>query len=199
MALVTEFSDALHQFVFFGCAKLAIWQACAKMFVKRTKGIMNKTPDGKKLWALIKSTQIGMLTSLNANGKLNSRPMAMAQTTFDGFLWFFTEAACSKVDEVHHHSQVSVNFVDAEKNRFVTISGKAQIVHDRAKARELWRPFLRAWFPQGVDSPEIALIRVKVETAEYWESASSQAVNVSLTIETPAVKSPKNEKLTISQ
>lgn len=160
---------------------------------------MPKTTDAKKLWDLIKKQQIGMLATKNAEGVISSRPMALSQDDFDGYLWFFAEAASHKVDEIQHHREVNVSFIDGEKSQFVSVSGKAQVVRDKEKAKLLWRPFLRAWFPKGVESPEIVLLRVKVESAEYWESASSSAVNISVTVETPKIEPPRNKKLNLSQ
>jgi general stress protein 26 len=136
------------------------------------------TTHAARLWELIKHIEVAMLTTQESDGSLHSRPMAALQTDFEGDLWFFTEASSHKVDDINVHRHVNVSYVDADKNRYVSISGRAQVVRDEAKARELWRPFLRAWFPRGVDDPEVALLRVKVERAEYWESPSSKMVQL---------------------
>ena len=47
--------------------------------------------------------------------------------------------------------------------------GRAELVRDRAKIEELWNTFAQAWFPDGVDDPHLALLRVEVEQAQYWE------------------------------
>ena len=49
---------------------------------------------------------------------------------------------------------------------------------DPAKARELWSPFLKAWFPQGLDDPDLVLIRVEVESAEFWDVASKKMMTL---------------------
>ena len=56
---------------------------------------------------------------------------------------------------------------------YVSISGKAQLVRDRNKIEELWKPEFKMWFPEGKDDPQIALLRVSLEKAEYWDSPSS--------------------------
>ena len=161
---------------------------------------MNKNQnDLKKLWDLIKHLEVALLTTTEPDGTLHTRPMAAMQTDFDGNLWFFTEAASHKVDEIHHHPQVNVTYVDAVKNRYIAVSGKAYVVRDRAKARTLWLPFLRAWFPNGVDSPEIALLRIQVEKVEYWESPSSKSVGLlGFTITTTTIPSADSHTLAIS-
>ncbi|HET6646146.1 MAG TPA: pyridoxamine 5'-phosphate oxidase family protein, partial [Pyrinomonadaceae bacterium] len=37
---------------------------------------------------------------------------------------------------------------------------------------------LKAWFPEGVDQPDLALLRVGIEKAEYWDSPSSTVAQV---------------------
>ena len=46
-------------------------------------------------------------------------------------------------------------------------------MRDRAKIEELWKPQLRAWFPDGVDTPDIALLKLTAERAEYWDGSQS--------------------------
>ena len=66
-----------------------------------------------------------------------------------------------------------LTYSDENKQHYVSIAGTADVVRDAAKAKELWTEGLRVWFPKGAEDPEIALIRVKVEIAEYWDSPSS--------------------------
>lgn len=132
----------------------------------------------KKLRDLIKDIKFGMLTTAGDDGSLRSRPMATQQTEFDGDLWFFTNASAPKVDEIRHDQHVNVSFSSPEDNRYVSVSGKAQVVRDRKKAEELWNPFYKAWFPGGLDDPDLALLKVPVEKAEYWDSPSSPVVHL---------------------
>jgi general stress protein 26 len=54
----------------------------------------------------------------------------------------------------------------------------AEIVTDRTKIEELWNPIHKAWFPKGVDDPNLVLLKISVEQAEYWDSPSSTIVQV---------------------
>ncbi len=132
----------------------------------------------KKLGELIKDIQFAMLTTVDEDGKLRSRPMATQRAEFDGELWFFTGASSEKVDEVEHEHQVNVSYADTEHQRYVSVSGAAQLVRDQQKARDLWNPAYKAWFPDGLDDPDLALLRVRVEKAEYWDSPSSTVVHL---------------------
>lgn len=132
----------------------------------------------KKLHDLIKDIRFAMLTTVEEDGTLRSRPMATQEFEFDGDLWFFTAAHAPKVDEVQHNQHVNVSYAEPKDQKYVSISGTAQLVRDRAKIEELWNPLFKAWFPQGLDDPELALLKVSVEKAEYWDSPSSKVVRL---------------------
>ena len=66
---------------------------------------------------------------------------------------------------------MSVTFEDPVKNSFISTSGTAQLVRDKEKMKELWKPVLKIFFNQGLEDPDLGLIKVTVEKAEYWDSA----------------------------
>jgi len=131
-----------------------------------------------KLGELIKGIQVAQLTTVEDDGSLRSRPMGTQDIEFDGTLWFFTQIQAPKVRELRAEEHVNVTYSDIDHDRFVSVSGRAQVVQDREKIDELWKPFLKAWFPQGKDDPQIALIRVDVDHAEYWDAPNSTMVKV---------------------
>jgi len=115
-----------------------------------------------------------MLTTVDETGHLHSRPMSSnGDIDPDGSLWFFTSASSHKVDEIAKLPKVSVSFADPDNQRYVSISGTAHLVRDRNKIDELWRPEFKMWFPNGKDDPDVALLRVSTEQAEYWDSPAS--------------------------
>jgi general stress protein 26 len=132
----------------------------------------------KKLHDLVKDIRFAMLTTVEEDGTLRSRPMATQEFEFDGDLWFFTSANASKVDEVQHNQHVNVSYAEPKDQKYVSVSGTAQLVRDRQKIEELWNPLFKAWFPQGLDDPEVALLKVSVDKAEYWDSPSSRVVRL---------------------
>jgi general stress protein 26 len=125
----------------------------------------------KKISELMKGIKFAMLTTVEEDGSLHSRPMAAQQVEFDGDLWFFTRAESPKVWESQQHRQVNVAFADPEKSKFLSASGTATLVRDREKMKELWSPVLKVFFSEGVEDSELALLKVTVEKAEYWDSA----------------------------
>ena len=128
----------------------------------------------QKLREMVKDIDFCMLTTVDENGDLHSRPMSVnGDIDPDGDLWFFTSASSLKVAEISKLPKVNVSFADPDNQHYVSISGKAQLVRDRNKIDELWRPEFKMWFPEGKDDPQVALLRVNLEKAEYWDSPSS--------------------------
>lgn len=127
----------------------------------------------KKLAEMVKDIEFAMLTTVEPDGSLRSRPMATQKIEFDGDLWFFTRASSPKVDDVEHEQNVNASFARPEGQQYVSVSGKARLVRDRAKIEELWNPAYKAWFPEGLDDPDLALLKVSAEKAEYWDGNSS--------------------------
>jgi general stress protein 26 len=138
----------------------------------------DKTEQDKRetLKRLVKDARIGMLTTMTADGRHVSRPMAVQDVEFDGDLWFFAFADSDLVTQVRTHPQVNVSFSDDKQQAWVSIAGTASRLDDRAKAEELWNPMLKAWFPDGLETPNLTLVKVHADTAEYWESAHSSRV-----------------------
>lgn len=137
----------------------------------------NESNDIEKLAKIIKSVNIAMLTTAMPDGSLRSRPMATQKAQFDGReLWFFTDLDAAKVEEIAAEHHVNVSYADPDKQRYASVSGMATLVRDRAKAKELWSPGVKAWFPGGVDDPNLAMLRVRVQYAEFWEAPPSKVV-----------------------
>jgi len=119
-----------------------------------------------------------MLTTAEPDGKLRSRPMATQKGEFDGTLWFFTRASSPKVDEVEQWHNVNLSYASPDSNTYVSVTGTASLVRDAAKVKELWNPILKAWFPNGLEDPDLALLHVTVQKAEFWDSPSSTMVHI---------------------
>ncbi len=119
---------------------------------------------------IIKDIKYAMLTTTNAEGHLHSRPMTTQQQEFDGALWFIGSRHSATADDIRRQPEVNVGYSDAGKGDYVSLSGRAELVEDRAKLEELWSETNKAWFEGGIDDPEVQLIRIEAHGAEFWES-----------------------------
>ena len=135
-----------------------------------------QTEATQKRWGMMKSISFAMLTTED-DDNLRARPMVAAQKEFDGTLWFFTRASSHKVDEVQQDQRVGVTYADPSKQDYVSLSGRAQLVRDKTAIDAHWGESMRTWFPKGKDDPEIALLKVDVTMAEYWDAPNSTMVH----------------------
>jgi len=67
-------------------------------------------------------------------------------------------------------------YADPKNHNFVSAKGEAQVSRDKTKIHELWNPMFKAWFPEGENDPNIAVLKVEIDEAEYWEASSSRLV-----------------------
>ena len=111
-----------------------------------------------------------MLTTTDWSGQLRSRPMAIQQVDGDDKLYLLTSEESGKVLAIRTDQNVNVVCADMGASRYLSLCGAAQISQDRAKIRELWNPMMKAWFPNGPETPEICLIVITVEEAEFWDA-----------------------------
>ena len=130
----------------------------------------------KKMWSMMKDIGFAMMTTEDGDN-LRARPMVAAQKDFDGSLWFFTRASSHKVDEVQGDQRVGVTYAEPSKQDYVSLSGKARLVRDKAAIEQHWQESMRTWFPKGKEDPDIALLRVDITEAEYWDAPSSTMVH----------------------
>ena len=134
--------------------------------------------DLKKLRKLVKGARVAMLTTVAPDGTLRSRPMATLKAPFEGDVWFFTRATTSKADEIRDNDHVNVSFADGDDNRYLSISGTASLVRDKDRLEKLWSGRLKNWFPDGRKDPDLALLRVRVDRADYWDAKTAAMVHL---------------------
>lgn len=139
---------------------------------------MSRQEEIAKLNELIKDIDFAMMTTVEADGTLRSRPMSTQQSEPDGDLWFFSYADTAKVEEIEHDRRINLSYASNDKNTWISVSGTANMIRDTAKMEELWSPALKAWFPDGIDDPNLTLLKVDVEQAEYWDSGSGKMVQL---------------------
>jgi general stress protein 26 len=137
--------------------------------------------DFKRLGEMIKDIKFTMLSTVTTDGSIHSRPMATLKfdvEEFDGKLWFFTRKDTAKIHSIENDQHVNLAFAQPDKQQYVSLSGRAEVSYDKEKMKELWTPVLKAWFPEGLDDPEISLISVKAESAEIWDAPPSKVVRM---------------------
>jgi general stress protein 26 len=124
--------------------------------------------DFAKVAELIREIRVALLTTVDPDGHLHTRPVQTLQVDADRSLWFFTDWSSPKVDELHHDVRVSLGYADPTKNLYVAVSGSGRLFRDIQRAKQLWSIEQRAYYPEGPADERLALLRVVIERAEYW-------------------------------
>ena len=122
---------------------------------------------------MIEGIPIAMLTTVEPDGALASRPMAPLEMDASGAFWFFTDLQSSKVDRLR---VANLTFTDTSGGTYVSMSGRGEIDTDRSHIERLWTPMAKPWFPDGPSSPSLALLKFVPNVADYWDASNSRMV-----------------------
>jgi general stress protein 26 len=150
-------------------------------------------PKAQKLYAMIKDMRIAMMTTIDTEGLMHSRPMYSQEADEHGDLWFFTQIQSPKTTEISRDNEVNLSYSDPDKQHYVSVFGTAEIVRDKKEIEEKWSEGMRAWFPNGTDDPQIALIRVHPVRGEYWDSPNSTILHLYGTVKAAITGKQPNE------
>lgn len=97
------------------------------------------------------------------DNQLRSRPMTTCELEEDGFLWFFARINSQLIDDLIGQNNVNISYTDMIKNLFISIKGQALLVRSKTKIEKLWNPLAKAWFPRGLEDPDLVLVKIQVD------------------------------------
>lgn len=125
-----------------------------------------------KIRELLKHFRSAMLTTVTPDGTISTRPMGVQGDAdqFEGTLWFFTDDRSPKAQLVKSGAHTSVVMQSDSENAYLHLTGRASVIRDLPKMKELYSPLLRTWFPEGLEDPDMTLIRFDADKADYWTS-----------------------------
>jgi general stress protein 26 len=129
----------------------------------------DKASDIDHVWKLIADIPVAMVVTHEGQGKnLRSRPMAVRPAKEEGVIYFLTDVDMSKAEEIRRDQSVCLALSDNKSQRYVSITGHAEIIDDRKRIKKYWSVYDKAFWPDK-DDPRIRLLRVTPERAEFWE------------------------------
>ena len=137
---------------------------------------MASPDDFRTVAELVEAGKIAQVTTVNADGQLVSRPLALLDRPFDGELYFFTPDPSPKTEQVAANDQVNVAL--QAKNGYLSIAGRGSVSRDQTMIDGLWNAEAEAWFDGGRQDPSVALLKVRAESAEYWTLDSPKPVTL---------------------
>lgn len=130
-----------------------------------------------KLKNLAESADICLFTTALTVLPLSTRPMSVSQVDEAGNLWFLSNKSSDKNLHIQSDKRVQLFFSNKSKSEFLSVYGDAVLFdNNRQKAEELWSPIAKAWFPGGLDDPELSVICVAPKEAYYWDTKHNKAI-----------------------
>ena len=135
---------------------------------------MTKQNHVSHVWDIVEKSAVGMLTT-RFSGGLRARPLEARADRDAGLIWFVTDVRGAKDDEIDAAHDIGLVFIDADSRAYLSITGRATVTRDTAKAKELWKKTDDLWLPGGPDDPNARVLRMEPLTAELWDGPSSAA------------------------
>ena len=133
------------------------------------------TRNIKQLAEKMKDIDFAMLATRTHGGAIASRPMSNnREVEYDGDAWFFTEEQTLMVQDIENNPQVNLSYQGQSgllgmRPFFLAIEGTATLVRDRSLFAEHWTKGLERWWPEGIDTPGLVLIKISGDRAHYWD------------------------------
>ncbi|WP_374163908.1 pyridoxamine 5'-phosphate oxidase family protein [Arcticibacter sp. MXS-1] len=124
----------------------------------------------RELSSKVGEIKIAMLTTLGEDGKMQSRPMYTFKIEDDGIIWMFASKDSRKVSNIALNPQVILNYSQPDTDLYITINATAAVADDPVKIEQLWSDRYKAWFPYGKTDPNLCLLKIVPEEAEYWDT-----------------------------
>jgi general stress protein 26 len=126
----------------------------------------------EKIRDLIGDIEVAMLSTVRRDGVVRSRPMGTVLDADEASIWLFISANGDIAHDIQHTPQLGLTFADPERDRYVSVSGTAELLYDRADITRRWRDEFSKWFPGGPDDPVLVLLRMRVAEVEYWDDSA---------------------------
>ena len=133
------------------------------------------------LWELIKDIRFAMVVHQHDGGQLHACPMTTANKegmAEDQHLYFLLDRHSDLARCVAQQPQINISYADPGKDSYVSVAARAHASDDRALKEQLFSPMAKAWFPGGVDDPNLSILVARAEQAEFWDVQQSKLVQL---------------------
>ena len=135
---------------------------------------MNKQENIDKIQDVVKEIKYTMMTTRTSEDHLHSCPMNTTETSIGAReIWFIGHTPSETVDNIKKNPEINLAYATQDGKKYLSIAGKAELIEDKAKLEELWSVIYNAYFEQGIDDPQVQLIKVVPHGAEYWENGNT--------------------------
>jgi general stress protein 26 len=132
----------------------------------------------EKIRDLAKSAGVCLFGTDLKNPPLTVRPMAVQSVDDSGHIWFLSGRSSHTNQHIAADSQVQLLFANPGSSEFMTLEGEATISDDRRLKEEHWTPIAKTWFNEGVNDPELTVLKVRVRDGYYWDTKHGKTTSM---------------------
>ena len=135
----------------------------------------------------MKEIDFAMLSTHTQDGAIGSRPMSNnREVEYDGDTWFFADDTTRMVADISADPKVSLSYqghsgILGQRPFFLAVEGEAALVRDKSLFAEHWNKGLERWWPDGVETPGLVLIKVSGRRVHYWDGEDEGEIVLSPT------------------
>lgn len=130
----------------------------------------------EKIKELLQRCRVCMFGTFEKN-KMNFRPMAHVEVDDLGNLWFFTSSSSVKAEQIKANPNAVLTFSNEDENLYLSMEGIACVSNiNKDRMRELFTPFVKAWFPEGLDDPDLSLLKFHPIEIDYWNNPNGKVI-----------------------
>ena len=128
---------------------------------------------------LIKSFDVCMMTTIDSNGDINSRPMLQnKEAEFNGYLYYFSLMDTRKVRDLYDIPTISLTYQDKEGKQFLQVHGEAELTNDTKLMAKHWDAALDTWWPLREHTERMCMIVVKVSWIRHWHEGKDKLIEL---------------------
>jgi general stress protein 26 len=138
------------------------------------------TDEQSRVYDILEGYDNVMLVTHRDDGRLDARPMNVAQLDPNCDMFFLTRID-DKVDEVKANPNAQV-VAQHEEDSWLSLAGRVEVLNDRDLVEDLWQEPYRAWFPDGVDDPNLRVLAFRPDHGEYWDQRGVNKVTYALKV-----------------
>jgi general stress protein 26 len=140
----------------------------------------DKATDIDHVWKLINDIPVAMVVTHEGQGQnMRARPMAIRSAREEDAIYFLTDVDMPKAEEIRRNQSVCLALSDNKNQKYVSISGHAEMIDDRDRVNKFWSVYDKAFWSDKND-PRIRVLRVTPESAEFWEGSGTIVTAVKL-------------------
>jgi general stress protein 26 len=137
---------------------------------------MAKQNSLERVWDIIERVGVCMFTTHSGAG-MRARPLEARPDRRTGIIWFVSDLRSAKEHEIARDPAVGLVFIDADAKAYLSLTARAEVSRDHAKAAEIWKRTDNVWW-RGPNDPDVCVLRVTPITAELWDGPASKAVAI---------------------